>query len=123
MSDGTTIPIDGLATWIQRLVRAEVDRALAERASPERYLSTAEAAELAGVAEQTVRRWVREGALEPGRAGRLLRFRASDVEKLIRRGPRVIARERPMATPEMEADRFLKDRDRRRRAVARAVGA
>ena len=51
-------------------------------------LTTAEAAVLAGVTPETLRRWVADGALAPaGRTpGGHLRFRAEDVKATLERG-------------------------------------
>lgn len=78
--------LDELRAWITEIVREEVRRALAEAAAPEEYLSTHAASELAGVAEGTLRRWIREGRLVGCRAGRVLRVRRRDLEKLLRDG-------------------------------------
>jgi excisionase family DNA binding protein len=68
-------------------VRAEVRAALADRAGPASYLSTRAAASMAGVAEGTVRRWIREGRLTGHRAGRVLRVSADELRRLLA-GPR-----------------------------------
>lgn len=65
---------------IAELVRAEVARQLTQLRKPdEDMLSTAQAAAFAGVHEKTIRRWVGEGKLEAHHAGRLLRFRRTDI--------------------------------------------
>ena len=70
------------------MIRDEVRRALAEAIQPDEYLATREAAGIAGVAVGTIRRWVREGRLPEHRAGRVVRVRRSDLEKLLRSGRR-----------------------------------
>lgn len=80
----------GLDETVRAFVREVVREELAARAETssdrDRYLATADAAELAGVAEGTIRRWVREGRVPGHRAGRVLRVRASDVHRLLASG-------------------------------------
>jgi excisionase family DNA binding protein len=93
-----TDDLRGFVGLIERLVE-RIDRLetqLAELRAPEEYLSTDAAAQLAGVHADTVRRWIREGKLEEHRAGRLVRVRRSDVERLLREG----RRRRDDASPE-----------------------
>jgi excisionase family DNA binding protein len=78
-----------LESLVRRIVREEI--AASATAAQTELLSTAEAAGLAKVAPDTVRRWVREGRIEALEAGRELRFRRADIDKLLRgthrRGP------------------------------------
>lgn len=46
------------------------------------WLSAVEAARLLGVTRVTARRWLDEGRLDGYRAGRVVRIRASSVERL-----------------------------------------
>lgn len=79
---------DQLRAMIADAVRAEVAKQLAAAREPDEYLSTAEAARLAGVAAGTVRRWIREGRLAEHRAGRVVRVRRADLEAFLRDGRR-----------------------------------
>lgn len=78
----------GLRELIAGIVRDEVARALAELRAPAEYLSTADAAALAAVAEGTIRRWIREGRIAEHRAGRHVRVRRDDLEALLAGGAR-----------------------------------
>lgn len=73
----------GLRDLIADLVREEVRRALAEVAQPDEFLTTAHAAEVAKVAQGTIRRWIRAGRLTSQRAGRELRVLRSDLAALM----------------------------------------
>lgn len=85
------------------LVRAEVERALADRDASARteYLTLRDAAQLARVHVDTVARWIREGRLSSGKAGRHVRVKRADVEKLLA-GPR--RRKTATRSPEDIAD-------------------
>ena len=77
-----------LDAHLRELVRAVVREELArerEAAKPAEYLATARAAEMADVAEGTIRRWIREGRLAGYRAGRVVRVKRSDLEALLGR--------------------------------------
>jgi excisionase family DNA binding protein len=84
---GSAVTADELTSalreTIRAIVREELALALADRAEPDELMSTANAAELAGVAEGTVRRWIREGRLPERRAGRLLRVSRSELATLL----------------------------------------
>ena len=67
---------------ITEIVRAEIAKAT----MPTEYLTTRAAAQLAKVAEETIRRWIREGKLEVFRAGRVVRVLRADLEGLMRGG-------------------------------------
>ena len=71
--------------WIAQLVRDEVKKALQDAGNAE-FLSTAEASAFARVSPDTLRRWVKEGKLTTGHAGRELRFRRKDLEGLMTSG-------------------------------------
>ena len=77
---------EGLRALVAELVRAEVDKRVAELRQPAEFLSPQAAGQLAGVADGTVRRWIREGRLAGHRAGRVLRVRRADLERLLRDG-------------------------------------
>lgn len=87
-----TSKTSGFDETVRAFVREVVREELAGRAATsddrDRYLATAAAAELAGVAEGTIRRWVREGRVPGHRAGRVLRVRSSDVHRLLSSGGR-----------------------------------
>lgn len=97
----------GLRELIAGIVRDEVRRALAEASKPEEYLTTVEAGELANVAPGTIRRWIREGRLAEQRAGRVVRVRRSDIERLLGSAPRRTPTRAP--TPEELAARMFGD--------------
>ncbi|MBK7078161.1 MAG: helix-turn-helix domain-containing protein [Myxococcales bacterium] len=75
---------------IRSIVREVVREELAQRADArpanDSYLPTAEAAALVGVADGTIRRWIRERRLPSHRAGRVLRVRTSDLHQLLASG-------------------------------------
>ncbi|MDQ3364345.1 MAG: helix-turn-helix domain-containing protein [Myxococcota bacterium] len=73
-----------LRDLVREIVRDEVKRALSAVVQRDEYLSTINAAALAGVHPDTVRRWIREGRLAEHRAGRELRIRRADLETLLR---------------------------------------
>ena len=88
------------------LVRIEVDSrvraALAERTAVAELLSTAEAGRYARVAPRSIRRWLVQGKLQALHAGRELRIRRADLDKLMCRGRR---RTDAGLTPEQLAER------------------
>lgn len=96
----------GLRELIVDLVREEVRRVLGEATQPDEFLTTAEAAEVAKVAQGTIRRWIRDGRLTPHHAGRELRVRRVDLDAIMRDGGR---RDRER-TPEELAEDFVKRR-------------
>jgi excisionase family DNA binding protein len=69
---------DMIREIVRQVLTDEVD---AKR--PAEFLSTAEAADLARVAQGTVRRWIRERRLVGHRAGRELRVKRADLECLL----------------------------------------
>jgi excisionase family DNA binding protein len=79
---------EGLRGLLAELVREEVRRQLVEATKPHEYLSAQEAGKVAGVARGTIRRWIREGRLLEHRAGRGVRVRRADLERLMREGRR-----------------------------------
>ena len=62
-------------------------------------MTSEQVADLMGVSITTVRRWERSGTLPGVRIGRLIRFRAADVEALIDRhsAPRMVSRRSPVS--------------------------
>lgn len=96
----------GLRDLIAGLVCEEVRRALADVAQPDEFLTTAHAAEVAKVAQGTIRRWIRAGRLTSQRAGRELRVLRSDLAALMHEHGRG-DRER---TPEELAEDFVRRR-------------
>jgi excisionase family DNA binding protein len=96
-----------LRETVREMVRAEVRAVLAEIAPrPDDYLSTRAAAKLAGVADGTIRRWIRERRLESHRAGRHVRVRRADLERMMRDDGR---RGRELS-PEERAEEFVRKR-------------
>jgi excisionase family DNA binding protein len=93
-------------------VRAVVRATLAElrpaTATAGEYLTVAQASELAQVAPDTLRIWIKAGKLPRRMAGRELRVRREDLERLLASGPTS-----PTLTPEAAVARILA----RRRAV------
>jgi excisionase family DNA binding protein len=73
---------------IAEVVREEIARAFPMSTHHDEYLSTVDAGALAGVAAGTIRRWIREGRLAGHRAGRLVRVRLADLERLLSDGHR-----------------------------------
>ncbi len=81
--------VDVLRALVRDVVREELAREKSPK-EPAGHLSTRAAAEHAGVAMGTIRRWIRDGKLPELRAGRHLRVRRSDVDALLggdRTGP------------------------------------
>lgn len=79
-----------LEDMVRALVREEL--ALARATPPDEYLSTRAAAELAGVAIETVRRWIADKRLKRHGAGRHLRVRRSELEAMLAAPRRRMAR-------------------------------
>jgi excisionase family DNA binding protein len=65
--------------------RQELALLPAKHADDDPYLTVTEAADVAGVAPETVRAWVRRGDLAAGRAGRLVRIRTSVLHAYLER--------------------------------------
>jgi excisionase family DNA binding protein len=66
------------------------------------FLSVVEAAKIAHVGESTIRGWIKTGALRAGKAGRLVRVRRSDLDRLITE-----SRPAKRPDPEHEAAKIL----------------
>jgi excisionase family DNA binding protein len=75
-----------LLEMLDRRTRAIVREEISSATAPPEYLSTRAAGDLAGVAEGTIRRWVRAGRLREHRAGRVVRVLRSDLEGLLQSG-------------------------------------
>lgn len=93
-----------LRDLVRDLVRDELARALAARDAPVEYLTVAQAASVAQVARGTVRRWVREGRLADHRAGRVVRVRRDELDRVMRGQRRADG-----LTPEQQADLDFED--------------
>ncbi len=81
--------------YFEKLVRSIVREELAKMTKPAEYLSVRSAAELASVTMSTIRRWVREKRLGEYHAGRELRLKRTDLEKLMSVGRRRVANDEP----------------------------
>lgn len=75
-----------LESSLREIVRAVVLEELSRVSTPAvvEYLSTNAAASYADVAAGTIRRWVREGKLYEHRAGRRVRVRRADLDRLLK---------------------------------------
>ena len=72
-------------------VREEVRAALAESGPSstvvrEAYVSPKRAAELTGLAEWTIREWIRTGKLKACKAGRVWRIKREELDSMLARG-------------------------------------
>src|SRR4051794_28140235 len=92
----------GLRALLTEVAREVIREELAKMPTHEEYLSTANAAAHAQVAAGTIRRWIRERRLIGYRAGRQVRVRREDLDKLLLSGPSVNANQ---LTPEQLAQR------------------
>lgn len=90
---------ESLRDLVRDVVREELARALTERDAPAEYLTVAQAATVARVARGTIRRWVREGRIAEYRAGRVVRVRRDELDRLMRGQRRANG-----LTPEQQAD-------------------
>jgi excisionase family DNA binding protein len=96
---------------VREVLREELG---ARPAATEEYLSVARAAEVADVTAGTIRTWMSEGRLARFRAGRELRVRRADLERLLRG-------EAPgtEASPEEAAEAYFKRSRQARLKLAR----
>lgn len=81
------ITLEDLCEAVREVVREEVAAALEREASgPARYLSTAEAAQIAGRSTETIREWIRAGKLRtlPRRGRQHARIHPDDLEAALR---------------------------------------
>ncbi len=92
MSDGLTATLEQILEGVVRkVIREEVEAALAKldlRATGADYLTIEEAALVAKAHHQTVREWVRSGALKSSRPNRHYLIRRSDLDAFISSAPR-----------------------------------
>lgn len=100
--------MEGIRLLIADVVRAELAKQGARTATADEYLSTSKAARYANVAPGTLRRWIRLRRLEPFGAGRHLRVRRADLDRLLADGGRRVRRVEE--SPESKADREFKAR-------------
>jgi excisionase family DNA binding protein len=89
---------------LKALIAEAVREVLGDRGPAARYLRVAEAAEYAGVSAPTIREWVKNRRLRRYGAGRLMRVKQSELDELL------ASPNRPAATPEEAADRYLRRR-------------
>jgi excisionase family DNA binding protein len=96
---------------LREVIRDELG---ARPSSCDEYLSVARAAEVADVTAATIRTWMSEGRLARFRAGRELRVRRADLERLLRG-------EAPgaQASPEEAAEAYFKRTRQGRLKLAR----
>lgn len=95
-----------LRELVREVVGEEIARVLDERdraKSKDGWLSLRAAGDVAGVHPDTVARWIREGRIRAGKAGRHVRVRRADIERLIENGGKVGRPERRLS-PEARAD-------------------
>ena len=86
---------------VRDVVREELAGLVALRSDADRYLPTADAASLAGVAKGTIRRWVRENRIPGHRAGRVLRVRTSDLQRLLASGAHAPRKDEALSPEEL----------------------
>ncbi len=94
-----TDPLLALRSVIAEIVRDEL--AKMKPTAPDEFMTVLAASDFASVHPGTVRRWVRDGHLDEHRAGRSLRVKRSDLERLLKDG----AKKRCDETPEAWARR------------------
>jgi excisionase family DNA binding protein len=92
MSEGLTAALEQIVEGIVRkVIREEVGAALANlnrRASDADYLTIEQAAKVAKAHHQTVREWIRSGALKSSRPNRHYLIKRSDLDAFIASPPR-----------------------------------
>lgn len=104
----------GVRAWIADIVRTELKIQLAgivpsPKAPPSPYMTTAEAGEYARLSSATIRRWIRDGRLQPHGVGREIRVRLDDLVEALRPQTRNRSqrhRERELSPEEM-ADQMI----------------
>lgn len=72
---------------LRALVRDVVREEMQRQHAPDEWLSLRDARKIANVHHETLARWLREGRLPAGKAGRVYRVRRSDLERFLA-GPR-----------------------------------
>jgi excisionase family DNA binding protein len=95
-----------IADAVRKAIREDGGARVVDGPSSGEYLPVATAARIAAVAPATIRTWIGDGRLGRYRAGRELRVRRAELERLLRTVP-TAAND---TTPEDEADRFLQRR-------------
>src|SRR5438309_4138342 len=92
MSEALTAVLEEIVEGVVRkVIREEVEAALANlhlRASADGYLTIEEAAHVAKAHHQTVRDWIRSGALKSSRPNRHYLIKRSDLDAFIASPPR-----------------------------------
>lgn len=111
--------LQALREYVRTVVREEISGLTATHSArlPEN-LTTAQAATYAGVTPGTIRRWVKEGRVVGGGAGRELRVKRSELECLVAQGPRKSRARGFLQSPEALA-RVDMDRERVRKTRGR----
>ena len=87
----------------RRVVREELSR----EPGRDRYLPVAEAAEVAGVAPDTIRAWIGQGRLRRYNAGREIRVRRSELDVFLASPAEDAKSSGHELTPEQEIDRLV----------------
>jgi excisionase family DNA binding protein len=105
----TANPASAERALIADIAREVIREELVNVTAPaDSYLSTQDAAELADVSTGTIRRWIREGKLPPHRAGRLVRVRRAELERMMTdSGHRRSAAKNAHESPEDRARRMF----------------
>ena len=102
---------DALREIIRDEIRATLRQELGKKpAASGEFVSVADAAQIASVAQQTIRVWIRGGKLKRYNAGRVYRVRRTELEALLASPPgntEGLGRE---VTPQEEARRFVDQR-------------
>ena len=71
---------------LEAMIRAEVQRAVADATRVDEFLSTEKAAKVADVHPDTIRRWVKARKLTEHRAGSRIRVSRIELERFMRSG-------------------------------------
>jgi excisionase family DNA binding protein len=116
-----------LRIMVQELIREELAKlplGTSGHKPPSEFLSTTDAARIAGVTQGTIRRWIREKRLERASAGRMIRISRVDLEMLMRPGKRLANRRvSQVGTPEARAAAELHAADLRRKKSLDPIGS
>ena len=100
MSKPTTLRL--LSAELDAMIESKVRRAVADALRPDEYLTPIEAAKLARVHPDTVRRWVKAGKLTKLEVGARYRVSRIELERFLRSG----ASNDEMSPEEMAAKAF-----------------
>jgi excisionase family DNA binding protein len=85
MNRGSTLRL--FSAELEALIDAKVRRAVADALRVDEFLTPAEAAKLARVNPQTIRKWVKVGKLKRLTVGKVrIRVSRNELERLIKRG-------------------------------------